>query len=176
MKYATFNDVGYALGVVAKNTAMIMKKESAMNARIEDIKKKFSEEVKELAEENGKLTGEITAYCEANKSSFEKQRTMKFSSGEIGFRNNPPKVLQLNRKYNTQTSIELIKKIFGVDDYIRVKEEINKDSLLTDYAAKELGDSQLASVGLKIDQGETFFINPEWKKLVEKNSVVKTEA
>lgn len=175
MKYATFSDVGYALGVIAKNTATIKKKEAAMNEKIAQLQQKFSEEVNSMIEENGKLTGEIQAFCMANKQDFEKERTMKLATGELGYRNNPPKVMQLNRKYSINTTIELVKKIFK-GEYLRVKEEIDKESILADYSSKELNDTKLASVGLKIDQGETFFIKPNWEALVDQETRIKIEA
>lgn len=175
MKYATFNDIGYALGVIAKNTALIKKKEAVLNDRIAKLKADFESDVRSAVEENGMLTGEISSYCLVNKSQFEAQRTMTFASGEIGFRNNPPKVMQLNRKYTVATSVELIKKIFK-GGYLRVKEEIDKETLLADYSNKELTDQKLASVGLKIDQGETFFVKPNWEVLVDKDTRVKIEA
>lgn len=175
MRYATFSDVGYALGIIAKNTAVIKKKEAILNEKIAQLQQKFSEDVNALAEENGKLTGEISAFCMANKSSFEKERTMKLATGELGFRNNPPKVMQLNRKYSITTSIELIKKILK-GSYLRVKEEIDKEALLSDYSSKDITDEKLASVGLKIDQGETFFVKPNWEVLVDKDTRVKIEA
>ena len=75
--------------------------------------------------------------------------------------------MQLNRKYNVKTSIELIKKIFS-GAYIRIKEEIDTERILTDLAQEKLNDEKLASVGLKVDQDEKFVIEIDWETLGEK--------
>jgi phage host-nuclease inhibitor protein Gam len=174
MKYATFNDIAYALGIVAKNMAIIKKKEAMLNGKIAELNQKFEIDTAEPKKENDILISEIESFCVKNKNNFEAQRTMQFATGSLGFRNNPPKIGQLNRKYTVASSIELIKKIFkGL--YLRTKEEIDKDAILSAYASKEVNDQKLAAVGLKIDQGETFFIKPDWEKLVEEkySQVVK---
>jgi len=45
------------------------------------------------------------------------------------------------------------------------KEEINKDALLVDYAAKAIDDTQIASVGLKIDQADSPYYVINWEVL-----------
>jgi len=172
MKYATINDISYALGIIAKQTAFIKKKEAVLNQKMAELKQKFDIETAEAKTEIDLLNTDIEKYCMQNKSQFDNQRTMELTNGKIGFRINPPKVAQLNRKYTIAASIELIKTVFkGL--YLRVKEDIDKDKVLADYSNKTLTDQQLAGVGLKVDQGETFFIVPDWEKFVDdKKSVL----
>ena len=46
-----------------------------------------------------------------------------------------------------------------------MKEEIDKDSILGDYAQEKIDDSRLASVGLRVDQDETFFTQIDWETI-----------
>ena len=52
MKYATFNDIAYALGIVAKNMAIIKKKEAMLNGKIAELNQKFEIDTAEPKKEN----------------------------------------------------------------------------------------------------------------------------
>lgn len=172
MKFATFNDVSYALGIIAKRMAFVKKKEADMNEKINAIRQKFDVDTAEAQTEIDLLKTDIEKFCLDHKSEFDQTRTLEFTTGKVGFRTNPPKVLQLNKKFTIATTLELIKKIFK-GAYIRIKEEIDKDALLSDYRNKTIADDKLASVGLRIDQGETFFIEPDWEKMLEEKTKSK---
>jgi phage host-nuclease inhibitor protein Gam len=166
MKFSSISDIENGLYEVAKREAEIAKKEAIMNLKIQGIKENFDEQTHTLRAEADLLRSDIEAYCIKNKYEFEKQRTIDFTIGSVGFRTNPPKVALLNRKYNLKTALELVKRIFP-KSYLRVKEEIDKETILADYSQKKITDGQLAGVGLKIDQDESFSIDVKWEKLNE---------
>lgn len=168
MKITTLDDANFILGEIAKRESFIARKEADMNAAIQRLKEKFDTETENARQEKDSLVQHLEAFALMNKSLFAKTRSAKLLFGEIGFRVNPPKVLQLNRKYSVQTSIELLKKIFS-GKYIRTKEEIDKENILASYAANELSDDKLAAVGLKIDQDENFIYKIDWEKLENGN-------
>ena len=169
MKIETFEDVDRALLEIGKAESIRSKKEAMMNAQIQKVREKFEEET--MLERNTiqTLESDIETYCAKNKKEFEKdKRTIELIHGSVGYRTNPPKVLQLNNKFKVATSIGLIKKLLTTK-YIRSKEELNKESILSDYVDKKkasqlkendlkekLTDETLAIVGLRIDQEETF--------------------
>lgn len=172
MKFASLDDLAYAVGEIAKRTAYIQKKEAQLNEKISALRSRFEDETAEAKAEAELLKQDVEAYCMKNKAAFDEQRTLVFLTGKVGFRNNPPKVTQLNRKYTVASSIELIQRIFkGL--YIRLKEEIDKDSILSDYREKKVTDQKLAAVGLKVDQSETFFIEPDLGKYTEARTSIK---
>ncbi len=173
MKIETFEDVNHVLAELAKHDSFIAKKEAMLNERINKLKEKYDEETEEARIAKEMLEKELEAFAMLNKSAFKKTRNVKLLFGEIGFRTTPPKVHQLNRKYSVKTSLELIKKLFA-GKYIRKKEEIDKEQILTDYAAEELTDDKLAAVGLKIDQDEKFIYKIDWEALDgSKNAISK---
>lgn len=172
MKYTSFVDIANALSIIAKRTAYIKKREAELNEKITQLKQKFDIDTAEAQTEIEVLRSDIEKFCIDNKYEFENNRTKEFVNGKIGFRVNPPKVLQLNKKFSVSNSIDLIKTVFkGI--YLRIKEEIDKDKILADYREQNLTDQQLAKVGLRIDQGETFFIEPSWEKFIEEKSTSK---
>ncbi|MCL5266691.1 MAG: host-nuclease inhibitor Gam family protein [Bacteroidetes bacterium] len=159
-----YDDLDSQLLELGRHKVFIAKAEADMNKLIQSIRADFNDKTADACSQSELIEKEIEQYCLVHKPDFDKVRTRSFVHGEVGFRTNPPKVSQLNRKYNINTTLELIKRIFK-GRYVRQKEEIDKELVLADYTAKELTDENLASIGLKIDQAETFFIEPNWETI-----------
>lgn len=87
-------------------------------------------------------------------SLFGKLKSAASSLGLFGFRTGNPKLVLLNRKWKWDDVLSALKST-GKDDLIRTKQEPDKDAL------KKLDDSDLATLGLRIDQDEAFFIEPK---------------
>lgn len=87
-------------------------------------------------------------------SLFGKLKSAASSLGVFGFRTGNPKLVLLNRKWKWADVLTSLKSL-GKTDLIRTKEEPDKDAL------HKLDDSELAAVGLRIDQDEAFFIEPK---------------
>jgi len=162
MKIRNFEDLDQVLLEAGQLQVELTKKEAEMNAKIQKIRDQFEQATESLREKLKNIETDIQAFCLKNKTEFDKERKKELIHGFVGFRTNPPKVLQLNKKFTVKTTIELIKKIFN-GKYIRTKEELNKDLILTDYSAKELTDDKLAAIGLRIDQDETFYYEINWE-------------
>lgn len=160
----TFDDADKKLLELAQHESFIAKKEAMMNTKIQAIKEDFDKSTASERAAKELIEKEIQDFLLINRSEFLKNRTRQLIHGSLGWRTNPPKVTQLNKKYNVKTSIELIKKILD-GKYLRLKEEINKEAILVDYAAKSLEDQQIAAVGLKIDQDDTMFYEINWESL-----------
>lgn len=160
----SFEDVDQKLLELSRHESFIAKKEASMNEKINNIKAKFDEETSDARAQKQLIESEVHSYCIQNKHEFAKQRSKKLIHGSIGFRVNPPKVNQLSRKFTIATTLGFLKKLFD-GKYIRLKEEIDKDSILGDYAAEKIDDSKLASVGLRVDQDETFFTQIDWETI-----------
>lgn len=159
----SYEDVDKQLLELGRHESFLAKKEAEMNQSIQSIKDKFSSETTEARSAKTMIEKEIQAFGLLNKADFLKERTKSFIHGSIGFRTNPPKVSQLNKKYSVATSIELLKKLFS--KYTRLKVEIDKETILADYASKEIDDEKLAAAGLRVDQEETFTIEINWDAL-----------
>jgi len=87
-------------------------------------------------------------------SLFGKLKSAASSLGLFGFRTGNPKLVLLNRKWKWDDVLSALKSL-GKMDFIRTKEEPDKDAL------KKLSDEELAAIGLRIDQDEAFFIEPK---------------
>lgn len=94
-------------------------------------------------------------YATTHKDSlFGKFKSAASNLGLFGFRTGNPKLVLLNRKWKWTDVINALKGI-GRTDLIRTKEEPDKDAI------KKLTDAELASIGLRIEQDEPFFIEPK---------------
>jgi phage host-nuclease inhibitor protein Gam len=56
-------------------------------------------------------------------------------------------------------------KTAGALDYIRVKEEVHKQNLLSDR--ESIGPERLREIGLRVVQEETFFVEPKLTEVPE---------
>ena len=164
MRIASYDDVNQCLLEIGKSESIVAKKEAEMNSKIQGIKDKYDKETEDERKQIEDYKKRVENYCNANKGDFTKQRSNPLPHGVVGFRNNPPKVVQLSKKWTVKSSIEFLLKMFK-SKYVRSKAEINKDQILTDYAASLIDDSKLAAVGLRIENDETFFLEINWDSI-----------
>lgn len=85
---------------------------------------------------------------------FGKLKSAASSLALFGFRTGNPKLVLLNRKWKWDDVLAALKGKERVD-LIRRKEEADKDAL------KKLPEDELAGFGCRIEQDETFFIEPK---------------
>lgn len=157
----SYDDVNECLLELGKAESIVARKEAEMNTQIQKIKEKYDKETEEQRLLAADLEKKIESFCNANKGDFTKQRSNMMTHGVVGFRNNPPKVVQLSKKWSVKSSLEFLKKLFNAK-YVRSKDEMNKDQILADYAAGIVTDSSLAAAGIRIENDETFFIEINW--------------
>ena len=163
----SFDDVDVRLQQIANHETFLAQEEANMNEEINEIRAKYDERTKSARADKNMLEQEVEGYCLANKSAFDSQRSKTLTFGKVLFRTAPPKVNQLNKKYTVATTLELIKKLYSKLGFIRYKEEIDKESILASYAAKQITDEKLAAVGLRIDQEEKFGYEINWENIKE---------
>lgn len=124
-----------------------------MNDLIGETSERYAPELKRLQDEIEPLQKAVQEYCEANRdelTEYGKSKTANFVTGEVQWRQRPPSVAIRG----AETVLENLKK-FGFTQFIRVKEEINKDAMLNDP------DTAKGIAGVTIKQGvEDFVIKP----------------
>jgi phage host-nuclease inhibitor protein Gam len=109
------------------------------------------------------LTLKAQTWAEAHPERFTKKKSIQFTDATIGFRKGTPKVELLSRKWTWKTALEAVKE--KLYEFIRHVPEIDKEAILTDYAAGATNDAELATAGLKISRGETFYVEPHLTEL-----------
>lgn len=161
----TYEQADRALLQIGQYESEIQKEEAALNEKIQELREAYETKTYVTRTMKAGLETNLQSFCVDNKKDFEKPRVNDLMHGSMGFRNSPPKVGLLNRKYNWETALELLKKMKWGKDLIRIKDEINKEAILEAIAAKTMNDVKLASVGIKVDQGEEWTYSIKWEEI-----------
>lgn len=161
----SFDSVDAALLKLGQRKAFIQQAEGKMNEEIQTIRDRFEKETNQAQQEVLALEEDLEVFCIQNKEEFETRRTKEMVHGRVGFRTAPPSVRLLNRKYNWETVLELLKKVRFGRLFLRTVEQVDKEKILAAHAAKEVDDQKLAAVGIKIDQPEDFVYEIKWDEI-----------
>ena len=131
---------------------------AAMNDELAEVKARHEADAAPYTDEISRLTAGIQAFAEAHRDTLCKRgsKTVRLGLGTISWRTRPPKVSL--RK--VEVVIESIKSL-GLTQFLRVKEEVNKDAMLADPERAK------AIVGVSITSGEDFVVQPHETELEE---------
>lgn len=140
---------------------------AARDAKIQDVQDRYAPEIEDLDRQIDQLASLAEKYAETHRDAVLPTKAKSQSTGlaTYGFRLGQPTLVLLNRKWSWEAVAEAIKATFA-GRYIRTKETIDKDSLKA-----ELDEAQLAGVGCRIQQNDTFYIEPA----VEGGEAIKVE-
>lgn len=92
----------------------------------------------------------------AQREEFAEKRSMDLLHGTIGFRWAKPKLATLAR-ITWDKALEKIKALRP--EFVRVKEEVNKELILQQAADELINAGGLSAMGLKVVQEESFYID-----------------
>ena len=144
-----------ALAAYALASADGRKLEAAMEKELAKVREKYAPRIKEHADVMVKELEQIEVYCTENKDVlFSKKRSMETVHGVVGFRLGTP-TLKTLPKFTWAKVLDKLKAV--LPDYVRTKEEVDKERLLGDRT-DDLVAPHLAEVGVYVDQDERFFI------------------
>lgn len=129
--------------------------EADINDQIADITKKAAPRIEQLRERLTELQAGVQTWCEANRDSLcGKGKTANLVTGEVAWRVRPPSV-SLPRAKEKVEALILLLRAKKLTDFIRTKDEINKDAILADK--EKVKDIK----GIKVVTGvEDFVITP----------------
>ena len=126
----------------------IVRIETRMNDKIAEITDSHKGDITQIQLEIQGMTTAVQTWCEANRSNLLKKgsKTANLITGEVSWRFNPPSV-SLRKIEDVLASL----KEKGLTQFIRVKEEVNKEAILADpLAVKDVA-------GVTIKSGQEFF-------------------
>lgn len=126
--------------------------QSDMNDEIAIITQKYADKINPLKQDSDELSAAVQIWCEANRDSLLTKggKTANLITGEISWRMRPPSVVLRG----TPDVIARLER-FGLERFVRVKKEVNKDAILNEPNA-------IAGIsGITVKTGvEDFIINP----------------
>lgn len=131
------------------------------DAKILAIRAEFDVDLKDLAQDQEAAVLRAEKYATAHREELlpGKKKTSETGVALFGFRTGNPTLVLLNRTWSWKKVIAAIKEHWAPKDAARViavKESVDKDVLKQSYTAEEL-----AGIGARVEQHETFFIDPK---------------
>ncbi len=126
----------------------IIRIETRMNDKIAEITDSHKGDITQIQLEIQGMTTAVQTWCEANRDSLLKKglKTANLITGEVSWRFNPPSV-SLRKIDDVLANL----KEKGLERFIRVKEEVNREAILADPKA-------VADVaGVTIKSGNEYF-------------------
>jgi phage host-nuclease inhibitor protein Gam len=146
-----------AFAEFAKQDAQLENVQSKMDLEITKIREKYQDKLDELNGEKAMAFDKLKAYAESNPEDFGKKKSIDFTHGVLGFRTGTPTV-KAEKGHTWKSVLQLIKAF--KPDYVRTKEEANKELILSDRE-KEGSLELFKKIGVKIEQKETFYVEPK---------------
>lgn len=143
------------LGEIANTTAELKAKRAAMDSALTAVRVEHEPVITELL---GKLDGQSgsleTWAWQAQKTEFpEDKRSIDMINGRVYFRLGKPKLATLARF----TWDKVLDKIRALrPEYVRTKEEVDKEKILSDIKSDFINAGGLSAVGVKCVQDDSF--------------------
>jgi phage host-nuclease inhibitor protein Gam len=164
-------EVETILGDIARVTLQRNQAQIQMDERITSIREQY-EQIMAGAnlclEEKTEL---VRAWAEANPSEF-KGKSADFVHATIGWRIGQP-TLKTLAGWTWDRVLEKLKSLPNLGrsgtDYVRTKEEVNKQAIIGDRDG--IGPDLLRLMGVKVVQDESFFVDPKLSDLETKQTV-----
>lgn len=145
-------------GDYAATQAQIKSITGTMEQELAAVRAKYEPQLTPLIEQSEELAEKMQWWAEANKASFDKKRSKETLFGKFGFRTGTPK-LKLVKGFTWESVLNLLKKgQWG--EYVRTKDEVNKEAILAaaEQLEKQGGFFGKENTGIYVDQDEAFFI------------------
>jgi phage host-nuclease inhibitor protein Gam len=101
----------------------------------------------------------VQAWADANHDAFGNRKSLTLTHGTIGYRTGNPKVKTL-AGWTFSRVLEKLKSLPWGHAFVRVKEELDKDAILSTHATGSFSPGDLRTIGVRVEQDETFFVDP----------------
>lgn len=152
---STRADAEKILGEIAAETANLNALKAQLDQELTAVRQKFEGRIDGLAKQVEQRSGLLQQWAEASPEEFGEKKSIDFLHGRLGFRTGNPALKTLSG-WTFKRVLEVIDRTF-----VRTKMELDKELVLTASARGELGEKDLRSVGLRVVQDESFFVEPK---------------
>lgn len=159
-------DVDATLGRLCMVNNDLRAAESQMNAELAAVKLRFDSALKAASDEDAALRAQVEQFAREHQEAFAPKKTVERLHGILSFRKTPPAVERLSRKW-TWDSIKAALKSKFENRFIRTTAEIEKPTILTQFAAKEITAEQLADCGIRIGSKDAFELSLKYERAPE---------
>jgi phage host-nuclease inhibitor protein Gam len=145
---------------IAQSVNNQRKLSAEMDHQILAIREAYGPDIDQCAMEIKTKSLLVQSWAEANPDEFAKRKTVEFPAGKVGFRTGTPKLKTLSG-WTFPRALEKLKSLAWGMAFVRVKEELDKEGLIAASNQGTIAASELREAGVKVDQDESFFIEPD---------------
>jgi phage host-nuclease inhibitor protein Gam len=127
-----------------------------MNEEVTKLRRQFEVQLVGIDEDLEWKLAVAKDWADRNQAEFGAKKSLAMTHGEVGWRIGNPSLKTLTG-WTWDRVLEKLREGGWFSKYLRVKQEVNKEQIIADRV--ELGES-LKSIGVRVVQAETFFIEP----------------
>ncbi|MBN2685085.1 MAG: host-nuclease inhibitor Gam family protein [Pontiellaceae bacterium] len=156
----TRNEFEAALDDVAAMTVEQRKLEAERDERIQAVQEQFNDDILDIALKVKAKLALAEKYAKAHRNEVlnEKKKSGETPLALFGFRTGNPSLVLLNKKWNWDEVTETLQET-GLGKFVVTKRTPDKDAMKA-----KLSDEELAAVGCRIKQSESFWVEPKLEK------------
>jgi phage host-nuclease inhibitor protein Gam len=140
-----------------------------MDRELTEVRDRYTGSIVTLEKQIEEKTVLLESWAAANPAEFPKGRkSLELLHGVLGYRTGTPKLKLLGRR-TWELVLEAMRGT-PLRGLIRTKEEVNKEGILAGYAQNTIRDADLAEIGVKVVQDETFFVEVRLEELATRQT------
>lgn len=158
MQNITQQQAEEAFAEYSKNNSQVKSITGKMEQEITKVREKYSDDLERCNKAKDSSFAILQTYALENETLFDKKKSMEMVHGKLGFRTGTPTLKNL-KGYTWESVKNLVKEFLG-GDYIRTKEEVNKELLIQERENTEVAQ-HFTKCGIEVRQEETFFVEPK---------------
>ena len=147
--------VGQITELTIKRTQLL----AEVDDQISTIRSKYETTLGNLEARIESATNRIREWALHNPSQFGNKKSIIFTQGVIGFRTGTPKLKTL-AGYTFARVLDCLRSVSWGKAFISIKEDVGKAELISAYSSQSITAEELRQIGVKVDQDETFFVEP----------------
>lgn len=162
---------GEAEGVLARIRSRVLNQQTLTADRereLQAVDEKYKGQLLLIEQEVNALTEQLRVWAEANPSEFGTAKSLVMTDGVIGWRIGNPTLKPLSG-WTWDRVLEKLKSAAAYAGFVRIKEEVDKASILAQRESLPAGD--LRAMGVRVVQDDLFFVDPKVEEVTTRQVV-----
>lgn len=155
--FETRAEFDQALDDVAAMSVEVRKIEAERDAQLQAIQETYNDDLMAVKEKIKGLLAQAEKYALSHRAELfpDGKKSSETSLALFGFRTGNPTLALLNKKWTWEEVINALKSM-SLTEFIVTKQAADKDAMKV-----KLNDTQLAAVGCRVAQAESFWVEPK---------------
>jgi phage host-nuclease inhibitor protein Gam len=155
--FETRGEFDQALDDVASMSVDLRKLEADRDAELQAIQEAYNNDCLDVKKKIKGLVAQAEKYALSHRAELfpPGKKSGETSLALFGFRSGNPTLALLNKKWSWEEVINALKSM-SLTEFIVTKEAADKDAMKA-----RLNDAELAAVGCRVDQSESFWVEPK---------------